>query len=442
MSRSYLLRQSLLFWQESFLAASLLMLLGWLPSVWTDVAAFVGSATLLLVLGLWLYDGGARNLLLHLLLYPLVFAVGVLIYQTLDSVLFAALAAALFYWRVHSLAASSYSQATLLNAWIMTLCISLAHLAIASLFGPLRGGAPFQAAELYPVIALLVAGYMLASLGEYLTREDTASLSVRVPRVPAFLGVQLIGSRLLLAAGYAAAAGMGLWVLSLLWGWMKKPLGAALSWIFGPLLKGIGDWIEKLSASLGSNRKVQDLLEQSSGNREELPQEEAAYTGEALFTLWQPYLIAACVLLVGIGLGWAIWKRRGGAQVPVSAAPAEAVEATLHELPPEKAGTAPPIWDLEALRAKAHRQEDDPVRYGYYQFLLHMADAGLSIAPYETPHEYLCRLQQRWTTSGRLEYAARITRYYEQSRYMEKPLTNEELADLQHSVAEIRKMTD
>jgi hypothetical protein len=68
-----------------------------------------------------------------------------------------------------------------------------------------------------------------------------------------------------------------------------------------------------------------------------------------------------------------------------------------------------------------------------------MADAGLRIEPFETSQEYLRRLRREWPHPDALELAGRITRYYEQYRYLEKPLSSEELADLRDCVETIQK---
>ncbi|MEJ8547628.1 DUF4129 domain-containing protein [Brevibacillus borstelensis] len=438
MSRSFLIRQSFLFWQESVLAAVLLMLVGWLPSLPGSVAGFAFSATVLLALGLWLYEGGGRHITLHFLLYPLVIAAGVLVYYAFDSLLLAALAAALFFWRVHALSALSYTRATLQRLFVIALCLSLFHLAILALFGSMMKDAVSDAKQLYPVLALILGGYLLASLGEYLTRENKKGASLSSANA-ASLGGQLLGSRLLLTLGYTAVTGVLLLVLSFLWGVVKKPLGDALYWLFGPALRAAGNWIEQLAGVLGNNQRVNDLMNESNGAKEELPLDDAEFTGETLFSVWEPYLIGGIVLVVAVAVGWAIWKRRKrtgsltAADTPVQAEP------VLHDLDDEDVNEQRPIWDLDELRKKTASPEDDPVRYGYYRFLLHMADAGLRIEPCETSQEYLRRLRREWPHPDALELAGRITRYYEQHRYLEKPLSAEELADLRDCVEKIQK---
>ncbi|KKX54930.1 DUF4129 domain-containing protein [Brevibacillus borstelensis] len=438
MSRSFLIRQSFLFWQESVLAAVLLMLIGWLPSLPGSVAGFACGATVLLALGLWLYEGGGRHIMLHFLLYPLVIAAGVLVYYLFGSLLLAALAAALFFWRVHALSTLTYTRATLQRLFVIALCISLFHLAILALFGSMMKDAVYDAKQLSPVLVLILGGYLLSSIGEYLTRQDTKG-AFPPSAYAASLGGQLLGSRLLLALGYTAVTGLLLLVLSFLWGVAKKPLGDALYWLFGPALRAAGNLIEQLAGALGNNQRVNDLMNESTEATDELPLDEMEFAGEPLFSLWEPYLIGGIVVVVAASVGWAIWKRRrrtaslNAADIPVQA------ETALQELTDEGANEGRPIWNLDELRKKTAGPEEDPVRYSYYRFLLHMADAGLRIEPFETSQEYLRRLRREWPHPDALELAGRITRYYEQYRYLEKPLSSEELADLRDCVETIQK---
>ncbi|USG66280.1 DUF4129 domain-containing protein [Brevibacillus ruminantium] len=439
MNRAHLIRQSMMFWQESTLAAILLMLVGWLPSTLESFAGFAVSATILLAIGLWLYEGSSGRSALHLLLYPLVIAAGILMYQTFDSLLLAALAAALLFWRIHTLSSLSYTSDSLQRMFLITLAICLFHLAITALFGSMMKEVQTAPDQLFPVLALLLAGYLLTSFVEYLTREQNGNTSAS-SRLPLWMGGQLVGSRLLLVVGYMAAGTLCLAILNLFWGLIKKPLGDLLTWLLGPVVQAVSDMVENLAAFLNKNQKVHDLLDQKNESNQEIPLEEAVHTGDPLMTLWQPYLIAGAVAIIAVVLGWVIWKRRKTSIRTTEIADASAIpEVLLSELPSDHADESKPAWDLEALRQSVANSEDDPVHYSYFRFLLHMVGIGLRIAPYETTQEYLRRLRQQWPDPAKLELAAHITRYYEQSRYVEKPLTAEELAHLQQCLEALLK---
>ncbi|MCK9905394.1 hypothetical protein MXD63_36080, partial [Frankia sp. Cpl3] len=70
-------RAVLAFCLEAQVIAALLALFGYLPVSFTAMFGFSLFAILSLSLGGWLYFGGGGSMGLHLLLYPLVGAVGI-----------------------------------------------------------------------------------------------------------------------------------------------------------------------------------------------------------------------------------------------------------------------------------------------------------------------------------------------------------------------------
>ncbi|WP_029100962.1 DUF4129 domain-containing protein [Brevibacillus thermoruber] len=436
MTWSMLGRWTLVFWMEALLTASVLMLFRWLPARPESMIGFVLAAALLLALGSWLYQGGGHHLLLHLLLYPLVAAVGGLCYAAFGSWLLALLLAALFFWRIHAAPSIPCTPVHLRHRFVLALIICLFQLVLAGLFGALAAPQPHDVRAYYAILAFVLASHLVTGWGEYLTREPPGGSAAPIS-LAAALGGQLLTTRLLLAAGYALAGGGLLWLLAWIWGLVKEPLGDGLYLLARPLLLGTAALFGKLAEVLSGNSRVNGLFNSGTDVVEQPLEEIAPAGGETLFSMAEPYLIACVSALVLATLARFIWKRRyrnvGG--TAVSPAP---VQTAWRPVAADASADEGPLWELDTLMRGPSGPVDDPVRYAYYRFLQHMAESGMRIERHETSHEYLRRIRSQWANPDVVELAGQITGYYERYRYRQQPLSPEEWNDLEQCLRKLR----
>ncbi|QRG68100.1 DUF4129 domain-containing protein [Brevibacillus choshinensis] len=428
-------RWTLAFWLEALLFAGGLMLFGYLKAGLGPFLLVGTIASLLFVIGGIAYHEGSRNPLFTLVLYLIVAGVGLLGYLAFSSWLLALIVAALFFWRMQAVASEGISHATLQRRFILLLMISLIQLVIGGLYGTATHSDSFHASTYYWMLGSALASYLLLSLLEYVTREQTVTT-----RLPALLRIKLAGqvlaSHTLIATGFLLIATAILGALSLLWSWVKGPLGSGLYWLVEPLLEKLSSWAEGLSGVLEKDGRVNDLLD----NQGQV--DEQAYfpmdQGESLIELLQPYLIAAASLVIVLGLARLIWKRRYRKNdAPQTEGLAASTIWTPLAATDQEDET--PLWDVRQWLKRTPGPEDDPVRYAYYQFLKHTASLGVPINRSETSQEYVKRLRQHRHDPVLLQLATTITASYEKHRYREQSLTPEELAVLQQAVKSLKE---
>ncbi|WP_312114548.1 DUF4129 domain-containing protein [Brevibacillus reuszeri] len=431
-------RWTLAFWLEALLIGSCLTLLGWMSAGLSPLLAFTVISLLLLIAGSWLYQGGGRSLLLHLLLYPTVLGVGLFSYYMFGSWLIALLLAGLYYWRIHSVSADGIGHANLQRRFVLALMVCLMQLVVAGVYGSVAHPDTFDPGVYYEMLMLILGSFLLVSMGAYVLREE--SLPVRLSaKIRMTLGGQVLGSRLLLIALYLAGGSALLGLLQLLWSWLKGPIGSALYFLLVPLLKVLTEWMEGLSEKMGKDRRVTDLLN-NQGQGEEMPHEQVN-AGEPLISMLEPYLIAAVILVFLIILGRYMWKRRYQA---IQESKKEAVTAsptvyTPVSSVPDQDDTS---WDVANWFKKPIGPTEEPARYAYFQFLQEMAKQGFTIHRHETSQEFLRRIQRHpLPNPNRLELASRITGYYEQYRYQEQSLRDTDLEAMQEAVQALRSIS-
>ncbi|QHZ58729.1 DUF4129 domain-containing protein [Brevibacillus sp. NSP2.1] len=431
MSFSLVSRWTLTFWLEALLVGGSLMMLGWMTADFGALLFFCLAGCLLLIAGSWLYHHGGRHTVLHLLLYPFVLGVGVLSFVLFGSWLIALALAGVFFWRIQGAAANGINHVSLLRRFVLAFMVCLIQLVVAALYGTAVDSETFSPAPYFGMLALVTASYVLIAVGAYLLREE--ALPIRLPaRLRLMLAGQVLGTRLLVTVGYVAAASALLGLLSLLWSWVKGPLGTGLYMLIEPALQMLAEWISGLSQVLDKDQRVHNVLnnEGQGGN----PPLEPVSQGEPLFSLLEPYLISLFVVVALFLLGRYMWKRRNrnwqAEPKAVTAAPA----IDLAPLPPAAEGEAAE-WDVSKWFKKPLGPADDATRYAYFQFLQTMGKQGVTIHPHETTQEFLQRLQKHPAlTAAQLELAGKITDFYEQYRYQEHPLSQQELADMQQAV--------
>ncbi len=429
-------RCMLAFCLESQLIAAALLLLGYLPVSFADVAAFSLLATLLLSLGGWLYHGGGISMVLHLLLYPLVGAVGVIASWVLDSWTIGLVLAGLFYWRIHTVVTLRLYHHDLLRRFILALFGYIFNLVYVVMFVSLYTADMPDYREFYAMMTLLVATYVVVGWGEFLTREKPPGVVLPLPLL-ARLGGQLLAAKALLTVGYAAAAGTVLALLVFFWSLVKQPFGELVYALFKPVLEWIAYLVARLSVVLKKDDRINNL-NNGEGSGEQLAEELAGSGGETLFSILQPYLVGTLVLAFVLWLAWKIWQRRYVADQAEAKASSAPTAATLSSLSP----TAPTSSDvgtrLRNLFDEWFGPKDDRVRYLYYQFLRYMAGQGIHIEKHETSHEFLGRVSRTWSDPARIQLAARITDTYERYRYNQGKIEPEEVASLESSLKQLR----
>ncbi|MGG1660486.1 DUF4129 domain-containing protein [Brevibacillus sp. NRS-1366] len=435
MTLSIISRWTLAFWLETLLVGGALMMLGWMSAGLGQLLVFCAIASLLLIAGSWLYHGGGRSLLLHLLLYPLVAGVGLLTFVTYDSWMIALILAGVFYWRIHSVSSEGIGHASLQRRFVLALMVCVMQLAVAGLYGSIAHPDTFDPNVYYGILVLVLGSYLLIALGAYVLREE--ALSIRVPvRLGIILGGQVLGTRLLLSAGYLVLGSALLGLLHLLWTWLKGPLGAGLYFLMEPALRALTEWIESLSEKMGKDQRVNNLLNNQGQGEEMPPQQVDAY--EPLFSMLEPFLIGLVILVFLTILGRYMWKRRYQARHSPEKDVASASPAVYTSLDSTSDPDAAQ-WDVSQWFKKPVGPADDPVRYAYYQFLQEMASAELSIQPHETSQEFLQRIKKHPSLDPvRLELATQITGFYEQYRYQEKSLRDTELDAMKKAVQTLR----
>lgn len=429
-------RWTLAFWLEALLVAGVLMLFGWMQTGFSQMVFFGLAASMLLLAGSWLYQGGSRHFLFHLLLYPIVAGVGMLSYFVFDSWIVAVLLAGLFFWRIHSVASDGLGHASLQRRFVLALMTSLIQLVIAALYDSVVHPERFDSGSYFGMLVLILASYLLLSWSEFVTRERLVHARPSA-RLTAVIGGQLLGTRIAIAAGYLLAASSLLFLLHSIWSWVKGPLGSGLYLLLTPVLELLAEWMEGLSGVLEKDRRVNQLLD-NQGQGGEQPYEQTE-VGESLFSLLEPYLIAAVVLIFLLLLGRFMWKRRYRADHEPGQEVTSAHSATWSPVDSSDSDQDRPLQDLRRWFKKPPGPHDDPVRYAYYQFLQYMSSQGMGIHRFETSHEYLRRLRRQWHDAGQLDLASQITDCYEQYRYQEQSLSANEIAAMQDAVRKLRE---
>ncbi|RNB55664.1 DUF4129 domain-containing protein [Brevibacillus gelatini] len=430
MSFSLVGRWTLTFWLETLLVGASLMMLGWMTAGFGALLFFCLAGCLLLIAGSWLYHHGGRHTVLHLLLYPFVLGVGVLSFVLYGSWLIALALAGVFFWRIQGAAANGISHVSLLRRFVLAFMVCLLQLVVAALYGTAVHPDTFSPAPYFGMLALVTGSYVLIAIGAYLLREE--ALPIRLPaRLRLLLAGQVLTTRLLLTVGYVAAASALLGILALLWSWVKGPLGTGLYMLIEPVLQQLTEWFSGLSQVLDKDQRVHHALN-NDGQGGNLPLDPVSQ-GEPLFSLLEPYLIGIAVVVSLFLLGRYMWKRRNrqGQAEQKAAAPA----MDLAPLPPSTEGEAAAEWDVSKWFQKPFGPTDDATRYAYFRFLQTMDKQGVTIHPHETTQEFLQRLQKHPAlTAVQLELAGKITAFYEQYRYLERPLSQQELAEMQQAV--------
>ncbi|MFY0544562.1 DUF4129 domain-containing protein [Brevibacillus sp. H7] len=436
MRASLFFRCMLAFCLESQLVAGALLLLGCLPASFFDVAVFSLAATLLLSLGGWLYHGGGNSIVLHLLLYPLVAAIGALCTWVFDSWAIGLLLAGLFFWRVHTVVTIRLYHHDLLRRFILAMFGYIFNLVYVVMFVSLYQSDVPDYQEFFAMLTLLVGSYIVVGWGEFLTREKPPGVSLP-PTLLARLGGQLLAAKALLTAAYATAAGLVLTLLVFLWSLIKQPFGDLLYTLFLPLLELIAYLAARLSGVLGKDDRFHNL-NNGEGSGEQLAEELGGSGGETLFSMLQPYLAAALAIAFVFWLARKIWLRRFVADKKEETVSATLSTATVFALSPAEPVSAGIGSRLRSLFDEWFGPKDDRVRYLYYQFLRYMAAQGIKIEKHETSHEFLNRVSQVWSDQARIQLAVRITDCYERYRYYQKPLAEEEVAALESCLKQLR----
>lgn len=428
-------RAALAFCLEAQLITALLALFGYLPASFT---AMFGSAllmALLFMLGGWLYYGGGGSVGLHLLLYPLVAAVGIASYMAFDSWVAALALTGVFYWRVHHNVTIRLYHYDMLNRFILTLVIIVTHLLYIVIVLSLYEAAPPDHRPLFGMLCVLLASYVIVSWGEYLTREKPASVTLPTSVVAGFSS-QLLQAKAALVGGYAAAGALCLGLLFLIWNVVKQPLSALLLFLAGPLLKLIEALIGKLEAAVRRNPQLQNTGKDGEAEQMVGPLVD---NGDSLATLLKPYLIAGIIILFVAWLGWKIWKVRYRRTAGNDLGEHQAASVSISAV---DAKSSRGIGIKERFRSMLEDwfvPKNDPARYLYYQFLKYMATQGVAMRKDETSQEFMHRVASVWTDETRLSLVKQITSYYERHRYDRSALTAEEVTQLEGCFQQLRK---
>jgi len=433
MSFSFLGRLGLGFWLEALLAASALMLFGYLAAGKTEMLLFAIAVSVPFMIGVWLYRAGGQNTLLHLLLYPLLAGAALLGFYWFDSWLIALLLAGGLYWRIHELSQDTFHFDNLLRRFIFVNAICLTHLALAALFLPADPKAPFDPQAFYGMLAVILASYLVLNACLYMSH-------VQIPhgrppfRIRLTLSAQWFLSRVLLVSGYLLGGYSLLWLLHVLWTWLKDPFWELLYNLFDPLMQMLSSW----TAGLFANRQMEEIKNNQEMGKDQ-PYEELEGAGEPLFTALEPYLIAGLVLLAAVLLARFIWKRRHTPKAGEEVLSVPVLQTTISELEPSESEPGQPLLDLNTFFKNRKGPSEEPVRYAYYQFLQHMSAQGIPIHRYETTQEFLQRLRTSLPDPIQVQLAERITRFYEQYRYQEHSLSE---PDLEAMLEAVRKLLE
>ncbi|MCM3145489.1 DUF4129 domain-containing protein [Brevibacillus sp. MER 51] len=432
MTLSLMGRWTLAFWLEAMLTGVFLILFGYMTAGFTQLLAFCLVAATLLMAGSWLYYGGGGRFTLHLLLYPLVFFIGIGCFYLYDSWLIALVLAAVYFWRVQSAASKGYRHDSLQRRFVLALMAGLMQLVIAVLYTSIVDPGSYSLAASFSMLVLITLSYMLVTTVAFVLREG--SLSTRLPaRISLMLGSQVLATRILLIAGYVAVSSIALGLIYWIWSWIKGPVSNGLYTLFEPVLIFIVEMLEHLYEKASQKQAGMQILMENAGQKADNPEAQIPL-GESLFSILQPYLIIAFILTCVILLGRYIWKKRFKGTITREKEVAAAQNTVLSTIPPSSSKES-----AEDDSAKWFKQpvgpEDDPTRYAYYQFLVLMEKQGMPIKLHETPQEFFNRLrEQLLLDAGQLDAVARITRYYQQYRYQEKSLPKADLTAMQQAV--------
>ncbi|MBH0330950.1 transcriptional regulator [Brevibacillus brevis] len=432
MTLSLMGRWTLAFWLEAMLTGVFLVLFGYMTAGFGQLLTFCLVAAILLMTGGWLYYGGGGRFMLHLLLYPLVFFIGMGSFYLYDSWFIALVLAAVYFWRVQSAASKGYRHDSLQRRFVLALMAGLMQLVIAVLYTSIVDPGSHTLAASFSMLVFITLSYMLVAIVAFVLREG--SLSTRLPaRISLLLGSQVLGTRFLLIAGYLAVGSIILGLIYWIWSWIKGPVSDGLYTLFEPVLIFIVELFEQLYEKANQKQAGMKVLMESTGQKADHPVVQIQL-GESLFSILQPYLIIAFILACVILLGRYIWKRRFKGTTTLEKEVAAAQNTILTTVPPSS-----PEESAENGSAKWFKQpvgpEDDPTRYAYYQFLVLMEKQGVPIELHETPQEFFNRLREHpLLDAGQLDAVARITRYYQQYRYQEKALPEADLTAMQQAV--------
>lgn len=432
MTLSLMGRWTLAFWLEAMLTGVFLILFGYMTAGFSQLLWFCLVAAILLIAGSWLYHSGGGRFMLHLLLYPLVFVIGMGSYYLYDSWLIALILAAVYFWRVQSAASEGYRHDSLQRRFVLALMAGLIQLVLTVLYTSIVDPGSYSLAASFSMLVLITLSYIFVAIVAFVLREG--SLSTRLPaRISLLLGSQVLGTRFLLIAGYLAIGSIVLSLIYWIWSWLKGPVSAGLYTLFEPVLIFIVELFEQLYERANQKQANIQVLMESAGPREDNPVVQIQL-GESLFSVLQPYLIIAFILACVIMLGRYIWKKRFMGTITLETEVAAAQNTVLTTVPPSSSEES-----VEDGSAKWFKQpvgpEDDPTRYAYYQFLVLMEKQGMPIELHETPQEFFNRLrEQSLLDAAQLDAVARITRYYQQYRYQEKSLPEADLTAMQQAV--------
>lgn len=434
MTLSLMGRWTLAFWLESLLIGICLVLLGFMTAGFGPLLSFCLIASSLLMFGSWLYHGGGGRFLLHLLLYPIVFAVGIASYSFYESWFIAIILAAVYFWRVQSAASDGYGKDSLLRRFVLAMMACLIQLVIAALYTSVMDPASFSPEASYAMLALLTGSYTLIMILSFIIREE--SLSTRLSaRISWLLTGQLLGTRLLLIGGYLLVGSLVLGILNGIWTWLKGPVGSGLYMLIEPVLKKMLDLIAILAGKMSQKQSGIDVFLNDLGNQAKQPPKELPL-GEPLYATLEPYLLAGFILIAVLLLGRYIWKKRFKGTATLANTAAAAHNNVLTPVVIENKENVE--TDASQWFKKPVGLEDDPTRYAYYQFLVLMEKQGMAIELHETPQEYLRRLQeQSLLDQAQLNTIVRITRYYQQYRYQEQSLLDADLIAMQQAVEQL-----
>jgi Domain of unknown function (DUF4129) len=427
-------RSGIPFWMEALLASSLLMFFGYLTTGVAHMFVFVLTAFLFFLIGSWLHRSGGRFLALHLLLYPLFAGVAILSYMLFNSWLIAVILTGLLSWRIYSLSHSSLHFDLLQNRFYLAISICLMHLTLAVLFLPTKDNGVFDPAPYYGMLVLISVSYLVLNYLLYLTKEQLVHARPAA-RITALLGTQALATRSLIISVFLLVAAFLLWLLNTLWTWLREPLGELLSLLAKPFVETLAEWTEKLAAIIA---KLSALFG-GGGQGTPRPPEPIPLNEQAnevsLITAWESSIIAGIILIVVVTLTLYIWRQRKLSNTTIELHPL--ADARLTDLKPVSDEEAPPLLDLDRFFHKRLGPSDDPVRYAYFEFIQIMSGKGIRIYRYETSQEFLRRLREHLKNPEQLVLAERITRYYEQYRYQEHSLSNEDLAAMQQAVRQL-----
>lgn len=437
MNKETLQRPMTVFWLEAMLATGLLSLLGYLPTRFGAMLGFTLLAACLLGLGAWLYQGGGRSMWLHLLLYPLTLALGIVSYLWFASWIVALAISGAFFWRIHTVVSTRIYHFDLLRRFGFTVVVYLAALVYHALIVSLTEAGTAGVPHLFGMLAALLISYVLTSEGEFLTREKPVGVSV-----PAGLRMRFtweLGQVKLLALGaYVAVASLLLLALSFIWSLVSRLLGPLLHAVVSPLLALIEQWINQLVLTLSKDRRL-DLVTGKDGKPGNVIDHGMSGQEETLFSLLQPYLIAGIVLAFACWLGWKMWQRRRRSVSHADASEAVVSTARLARIDAQAGNGAGLGGVIQSFLDRFSAPREDQARYLYYQFLRYMKAQGMPMRKDETSQEFLQRIAEKWPGGQRLSLATQLTDLYQRHRYQQQVLTHEELAAMDRCFQELKK---